>query len=47
MTAASSPWRVNANRTFRKVDGGTWTAKLLGPDGAEIASANFEVEIEP
>ena len=43
--AAGSPWRVNAYKTFRAGDGGDWTAKLLGPDGAEFAAAKFKVEI--
>ncbi len=45
LQAAGSPWRTNAYRTFRAGDGGDWTAKLLGPDGAELASAKFKVEI--
>lgn len=46
LTAAGSPWRVNAYKTFRAGDGGDWTAKLLGPDGAELAAAKFKVEME-
>ena len=45
LQAAGSPWRVNAYKTFRAGDGGDWTAKVLGPDGAELASAKFKVEI--
>jgi Protein of unknown function (DUF2914) len=45
LQAAGSPWRVTAYKTFRAGDGGDWTAKLLGPDGAELASAKFKVEI--
>jgi len=45
LTAAGSPWRVNAYKTFRAADGGDWTAKLLGPEGAELAAAKFKVEI--
>ncbi len=45
LQAAGSPWRVNAYKTFRASDGGDWTAKLLGPDGAELAAAKFKVEI--
>ena len=41
----SSPYRANAYRTFRAGDGGAWTAKVLGPDGAEIGSASFTVGI--
>ena len=46
LQAAGSPWRVKAYKTFRATDGGDWTAKLLGPDGAELASAKFKVEIQ-
>lgn len=46
LQAAGSPWRVKAYKTFRAADGGDWTAKLLGPDGAELASAKFKVEIQ-
>ena len=45
LQAPGSPWRVSAYKTFRAGDGGDWTAKLLGPDGAELASAKFKVEI--
>ena len=45
LQAAGSPWRVNAYKTFRAGDGGDWTARLLGPDGAELAAAKFKVEI--
>ena len=45
LQAAGSPWRVNAYKTFRAGDGGDWTVKLLGPDGAELAAAKFKVEI--
>ncbi len=46
LTAAGSPWRLNAYKTFRAGDAGSWTAKLLGPDGAALAEAKFDVEIE-
>lgn len=46
LTVAGSPYRLNAYRTFRAGDAGDWTAKALGPDGAELASASFKVEIE-
>ena len=45
LQAAGTPWRVNAYKTFRAGDGGDWTAKVLGPDGAELGSAKFKVEI--
>ena len=45
LQAGGSPWRVNAYKTFRAGDSGDWTAKALGPDGAELASAKFKVEI--
>jgi hypothetical protein len=41
-----SPYRTNAYRTFRKGDGGSWTVKVLGADGAELGSASFTVEVE-
>jgi len=41
----SSPYRTNACRTFRAGDAGAWTAKVMGPDGAELGSASFTVEI--
>jgi hypothetical protein len=41
----SSPYRTNAYRTFRAGDAGAWTAKVLGPDGTELGSASFTVEI--
>jgi len=41
----SSPYRTHPNRTFRAGDAGAWTAKVLGPDGAELGSASFTVEI--
>ncbi len=45
LSVGGSPWRVHAYRTFRAGDAGEWTAKLLGSDGSEIASAAFKVEI--
>ena len=44
-TAAGSPYRLWVYRTFRAGDSGEWTAKVLGPDGAELGSAKFQVEI--
>jgi hypothetical protein len=45
LTAAGSPWRVNAYKTFRAGDSGDWTAKALGPDGAELGSVKFKVDV--
>lgn len=44
-TASGSPYRLWVYRTFRAADSGEWTAKVLGPDGAELGSAKFKVEI--
>lgn len=41
----SVPYRVHAYKTFRKGDSGDWSAAVLGPDGKELASASFKVEI--
>jgi len=46
LTVAGVPYRLNAYRTFRVGDDGDWTAKVLGPDGAELAAAAFKVEIQ-
>ena len=46
LTIGGSPWRLNAYKTFRAGDAGDWVAKLLGPDGAELATAKFKVEIQ-
>ena len=43
--AAGSPYRIWVYRTFRAADSGEWTAKVLGPDGAELGSVKFQVEI--
>lgn len=40
-----SPYRTHAYRTFRDGDSGTWAAKILGPDGAELGSARFAVTV--
>jgi len=40
------PSRTSAYGTFRKVDEGAWTAKVVGADGAELGSASFTVEIQ-
>lgn len=41
-----SPYRTNAYRTFRAGDGGDWTVKVLGADGAELGTAAFTIVIE-
>jgi hypothetical protein len=41
----SVPYRVHAYKTFRTGDSGDWSATVLGPDGKELASASFKVEI--
>lgn len=41
-----SPYRTHAYRTFRAGDGGSWTVKVLGADGAELGAASFTVEIQ-
>ena len=40
-----SPYRTHAYRTFRAGDSGSWSAKLVGPDGAELGTASFTVEV--
>jgi len=40
-----SPYRTNACRTFRAGDAGTWTVKVTGKDGTELAKADIQVEI--
>jgi hypothetical protein len=40
-----SPYRTHAYKTIRAGDSGNWTVKVLGPDGAEIGSTNFKVEV--
>lgn len=40
-----SPYRTHAYKTIRAGDSGNWTVKVLGPDGAEIGSADFKVEV--
>jgi len=41
----STPYRVAVYKTFRKGDSGDWSGSVLGPDGKELASASFKVEI--
>ncbi|KFE66352.1 DUF2914 domain-containing protein [Hyalangium minutum] len=40
-----SPYRTHAFKTIRAGDSGNWTVKILGPDGAEIGSTDFKVEV--
>ena len=40
-----SPYRTHAYKTIRTGDSGNWTVKVLGPDGAEIGSTDFKVEV--
>jgi nitrogen fixation protein FixH len=40
-----SPYRTHAYKTMRAGDSGAWTVKVLGPDGAELASKSFQVEV--
>ena len=46
LAAAGSPYRHWVYKTFRAGDSGEWTAKVLGPDGAELAAVKFQVEIQ-
>jgi hypothetical protein len=41
----SVPYRTHVYKTFRKGDSGDWSATALGPDGKELASVSFKVEI--
>ncbi|PTL81782.1 DUF2914 domain-containing protein [Vitiosangium sp. GDMCC 1.1324] len=41
-----SSYRTHAYRTFRTGDSGAWTAKLVGADGSELGSANFQVQVQ-
>jgi hypothetical protein len=40
-----NPYRTHAYKTMRAGDSGAWTVKVLGPDGAELGSSNFQVEV--
>ena len=40
-----SPYRTHAYRTFRKGDGGAWTAKIMSKDGKALGAASFKVEL--
>jgi hypothetical protein len=40
-----SPYRTHAYKTIRAGDSGNWTVKVLGPDGAELGSSDFKVEV--
>ena len=46
LAVAGSPYRLHVYRTFRAGDSGEWTAKVLGPDGQELAASKFTVEIQ-
>jgi hypothetical protein len=46
LTVGGSTWRLNAYKTFRAGDAGDWVVNLSGPDGAELASTKFKVEIQ-
>jgi hypothetical protein len=39
-------YRTHAYRTFRAGDSGAWTAKVVGADGAELASTSFQVTVQ-
>ena len=41
-----SPYRTHAYRTFRTGDGGAWSVKVVGADGAALGSADFKVTME-
>ncbi len=40
-----SPYRTHAFKTIRAGDSGNWTVKVLGPDGTELGSTQFKVEV--
>lgn len=40
-----SPYRTHAFKTIRAGDSGSWTVKVLGPDGTELGSTDFKVEV--
>jgi hypothetical protein len=40
-----NPYRTHAYKTMRAGDSGAWTVKVLGPDGSELGSSNFQVEV--
>ncbi len=40
-----SPYRTHAYKTIRAGDAGNWTVKVLGPDGTELGSTTFKVEV--
>jgi hypothetical protein len=46
LTVPSTPFRIFAYKTFRKGDGGDWTAVVSGPDGKELGSTSFKVSIK-
>lgn len=40
-----SPYRTHAYKTIRAGDSGSWTVKVLGPEGTELGSTDFKVEV--
>ncbi len=38
-------YRTHAYRTFRAGDTGSWTARIVGSDGTELASSTFQVTV--
>jgi nitrogen fixation protein FixH len=40
-----NPYRTHAYKTIRAGDSGAWTVKVLAPDGSEIGSSNFQVQV--
>ncbi|MDY7228700.1 DUF2914 domain-containing protein [Hyalangium rubrum] len=40
-----TPYRTHGYKTMRAGDSGAWTVKVLGPDGTELGSSNFQVEV--
>ncbi len=45
-TIPSTPYRVNAYKTFRAGDDGDWDLIVAGPDGKELASTKIKVTIK-
>ncbi len=39
-------YRTHAYRTFRAGETGSWTAKVVGMDGAELGSSSFQVQVQ-
>lgn len=40
-----TPYRTHAYKTMHKGDSGDWTARVLGPGGAVLASTDFRVDV--